>query len=202
MIEYITGELITTTGDGIILEQGGLGYKIMMPISAINDLPNNGAIIKIYTYLHVREDILALYGFLGIEDLDVFKMLITVSGIGPKVALGVLSAITPDDLRFAILGEDVKTITKAPGIGPKTAKKMILELKDKIDLQESFESMLISNSKASDSDSANKIRKETIEALVVLGYSETEGTKAVRNISIDDNMTLEDLLKLSLRKLI
>ena len=102
MIRYITGELITVSKDRIIIEQGGIGYELMIPSSAINNLPSPGYQVKVYTYLHVREDILALYAFLTQDDLEVFKLLITVSGIGPKVALGVLSAHTPDDLRFAI----------------------------------------------------------------------------------------------------
>src|SRR5690554_1437219 len=131
MIGYITGDLTVVSQDSIIIEQAGIGYELTVPSSAINNLPSIGSDVKIYTYLHVREDILALYGFLNHDDLKVFKLLITVSGIGPKAAIGILSALTPDDLRFAILSEDVKAITQAPGVGPKTAKKLILELKDK-----------------------------------------------------------------------
>ena len=134
----------------------------MIPSSAINNLPSPGYQVKVYTYLHVREDILALYGFLSQDYLEVFKLLITVSGIGPKVALGVLSVHTPDDLRFAILSEDVKIITKAPGIGPKTAKKIILELKDKFKIDEIFESR-IANSENATSSNIVRVIEETLE---------------------------------------
>ncbi|HHX54912.1 MAG TPA: Holliday junction branch migration protein RuvA [Clostridiales bacterium] len=201
MIRYITGELITVSKDRIIIEQGGIGYELMIPSSAINNLPSPGYQVKVYTYLHVREDILALYAFLTQDDLEVFKLLITVSGIGPKVALGVLSAHTPDDLRFAILSEDVKTITTAPGIGPKTAKKLILELKDKFKLDESFESRF-SNSENETSLNITRVREETLEALLVLGYSRTDASNAIRSIEINDETTAEDALRQSLRNII
>lgn len=204
MIAYITGELVDVFQDSIIVEQNGIGYNIMMPLSAIDNLSNIGSYIKVYTYLRVREDIFALYGFLSRQDLEVFKLLITVSGIGPKVGLGVLSALTPDDLRFAILSEDVKTITQAPGIGVKTAKKLILELKDKFTLEEAFETKLTANPKASSSNSSNmlQVRNETVEALVVLGYSRADALRAVRSIDIDDKMTAEEAIKLSLKALV
>lgn len=204
MIEYITGELVLIREDSVIIEQNGMGYYIMMPLSSVNNMPSTGTFIKVYTYLHVREDILALYGFSDRDDLETFKLLITVSGIGPKGALGILSAITPDDLRFAVLAEDVKTITKAPGVGPKTAKKLILELKDKFKLDESFEASLTNNRNLNDSNLSHikRVRNETIEALEVLGYSTTDASKVVRNINIDDKMTAEEALKISLKQLV
>lgn len=201
MIGYITGELIVVSQDSIIIEQGGIGYELMLPSSAINNLPSIGSAIKVYTYLHVREDILALYGFLTHDDLEVFKLLITVSGIGPKAAIGILSALKPDDLRFAILSEDVKALTQAPGVGPKTAKKLILELKDKLKLDESFESRLTNSENVSNSNVV-QVREETLEALLVLGYSRTDASSAVRSIEINDNTTAEDALKQSLRQLV
>lgn len=201
MIGYITGELAVVSQDSIIIEQGGIGYELMLTSLAISKLPSIGSSIKVYTYLHVREDILALYGFLGYEDLEVFKLLITVSGIGPKAAIGILSALTPNDLRFAILSEDVKALTQAPGVGPKTAKKLILELKDKFKLDESFESRLINSENASNS-SIVQVGKETLEALLVLGYSRTDASSAVRSIEINDKTTVEDALKKSLEQLI
>ncbi|NLJ90427.1 MAG: Holliday junction branch migration protein RuvA [Clostridiales bacterium] len=204
MIAYIKGELVAIGSDSIIIEQNGLGYNIMMPLSAIDNLPNIGSHIKVFTYLHVREDIFALYGFISNDDLEVFKLLITVSGIGPKGALGILSALSPDDLRFAILSEDVKTITKAPGIGIKTAKKLILELKDKVTLVESFELKLSNNDTGSNLGSGNimQVRNEAIEALLVLGYSRSDALKAVKSINIDDRMTAEEAIKLSLKALV
>ena len=201
MIGYITGDLTVVSQDSIIIEQAGIGYELTVPSSAINNLPSIGSDVKIYTYLHVREDILALYGFLNHDDLKVFKLLITVSGIGPKAAIGILSALTPDDLRFAILSEDVKAITQAPGVGPKTAKKLILELKDKFKLDESFESRFTNSETASNSNIV-RVREETLEALLVLGYSRTDASSAVRSIEINDKTSAEDALKQSLRQLI
>lgn len=201
MIGYITGDLTVVSQDSIIIEQAGIGYELTVPSSAINNLPSIGSDVKIYTYLHVREDILALYGFLNHDDLKVFKLLITVSGIGPKAAIGILSALTPDDLRFAILSEDVKAITQAPGVGPKTAKKLILELKDKFKLDESFESRFTNSETASNSNIV-RVREETLEALLVLGYSRTDASSAVRSIEINDKTSAEDALKQSLRQLV
>lgn len=202
MISFIKGELDSIYEDGIIIENGGIGYDIKVPLSVMNELPSTGEEVKIYTYLYVREDILCLYGFLSRDDLQVFKLLITVNGIGPKGALGILSTISPDDLRFAVLADDAKAIAKAPGIGAKTASKLILELKDKLKLEDAFEQKLSkvamdSPAGASDMNAKN----EAIQALVALGYSNTEALKAVRGIEITPDMETEDILKLSLKKI-
>ena len=202
MISFIKGELDNIYEDGIVIENGGIGYDIKVPLSVMNELPSTGEEVKIYTYLYVREDILCLYGFLSRDDLQVFKLLITVNGIGPKGALGILSTISPDDLRFAVLADDAKAIAKAPGIGAKTASKLILELKDKLKLEDAFEQKLSkvttdSSTSASDVNAKN----EAIQALVALGYSNTEALKAVRGIEITPDMETEDILKLSLKKI-
>lgn len=207
MISYIKGELTEISEEGIILEANGLGYEVRMPLSSLSGLPRTGSQIKIYTYLHVREDAVGLFGFLTRDDLKVFKLLITVNGIGPKGALGILSAITPDDLRFAVLSDDVKTIAKAPGIGTKTAGKLILELKDKLKLEDAFEQKLTNQLEgrlnlSGTGVNLSDVRKEAIEALVVLGYSQADAAKAVRNIELKEGMTSEDVLKQSLKRLI
>lgn len=207
MISYIKGVLAKVWEDGIILEANNIGYEIKMPLSSLEDLPRIGDTIKIYTYMHVREDAIGLFGFLAEDDLTMFKLLITVSGIGPKGALGILSAITPDDLRFAVLSEDAKTIAKAPGIGNKTASKMIIELKDKIKLEDAFEQKLLNQineqgNMTSTGSFITDIRNEAVQALVVLGYSKTDASKVVRNIDITEDMTSEDILKKSLKFLI
>lgn len=211
MIAYIKGNLAYTTPDTAVVECGGVGYEIYIPLSVHDRLPGTGSPVTLYTYLHVREEIMQLYGFLDRDSLELFKMLITVSGIGPKGALGILSAMTPDTLRFAILADDAKTIAKAPGIGPKTAKKLVLELKDKMNLQTELERLgassssvvpeLPTSSDGADSASVSVIRRETIEALTALGYSGTEAMSAVRSIDIADGMTTEDVLKLALKAL-
>ncbi len=207
MISYIKGELSQVSEEGIVIEANGLGYEVRMPLSSIDGLPKTGSRIKVYTYLYVREDGVSLYGFLTRDDLRIFKLLITVNGIGPKGALGILSAITPDDLRFAVLSDDVKTIAKAPGIGNKTAGKLIIELKDKLNLEDAFEQRTMNQMEGrmqlqDTGTSVSHVRKETLEALVVLGYSPTEASRMVRNIEIKEEMTSEDVLKQSLKNLI
>lgn len=202
MISYIKGELTDIVEDTIVIEDNNIGYEVRVPLSVMSELPGIGKDVKIYTYLYVREDILCLYGFLTRDDLNIFKLLITVNGIGPKGALGILSTITPDDLRFAILAEDVKSISKAPGIGSKTARKLILELKDKLKLEDAFEQKLQNNEESSGLSSQNTDAKnDAVQALIALGYSNTDALKAVRNIDITEDMNTEDILKLSLKKI-
>lgn len=200
MIAFIKGELAEINDNYIVIETGNIGYEIFLPTSSILELPQRKSIIKIYTYLHVREDIFCLYGFLTKDDLAIFRQLITVNGIGPKGALGILSGLTADELRFAILAEDSKAISKAPGIGPKTASKIILELKDKIKLDEAFEQKL-ENQSAKTKDNIYGRREEAIEALSSLGYSTSDAFKIVNQIDITEDMTTEDILKLCLKRL-
>ena len=136
MITYIIGEFTEIEDTTIIVEAYGVGYEIMVPGSVVSLLPPVGSRIKIYTYQNVKEDALDLYGFLTKDDLNIFKLLITVNGIGPKGALSILSSISPDDLRIAVVSDDVKRIQSAPGIGAKTAQKLIIELKDKLKLED------------------------------------------------------------------
>ena len=131
MIAYLKGEIVEILEDRVILEAGNIGYNLFMPMAGVDAILHVGDETKTYTYLNVREDAMQLYGFLTKDDLNVFKLLLGVNGIGPKAALGVLSGLSADELRFAVLADDVKTISKAPGIGKKTAQKLILELKDK-----------------------------------------------------------------------
>jgi Holliday junction DNA helicase RuvA len=201
MIGFVKGELADIKENYVILEAGNIGYEINLPLSTILELPPKNSTIKLYTYLHVREDILSLYGFLTKDDLEMFKMLITVNGIGPKGALGILSGITADELRFAVLAEDTKTISKAPGIGPKTASKIILELKDKLKLDTVFEQKLQNQAGKLDTESIYGKREEAIQALTALGYSSTDAYKIVTLIDITEDMTTENILKLCLKKM-
>ena len=143
MIAYIKGELVETLPGSVILDVHGIGYRIYISGRESEELTIIGSQVKLNTYFHVKEDAMQLYGFQHKDDLEVFSLLLGVSGIGPKAALGILTAFSADDLRFAVLSEDAKTIAKAPGIGVKTAKKMILELKDKLDLEDAFEKKLL-----------------------------------------------------------
>lgn len=202
MIAYIKGELADINDNGIVVESNMTGYAISVPSSVISQLPPIGEQVKIHTYLHVREDAMLLYGFLSKDDLAVFKLLITVNGIGPKAALGVLSAISPDELRFAILSDDVKTISKAPGIGAKTASKLILELKDKLRIEDAFEIRLKHAEEAMQEgkkEARTAVQNDAVAALVALGYSNTEALKAVRQVEIDEHTDVEDVLKAALK---
>ena len=202
MIAYIKGELADVSDSGIVVESNMTGYAISVPSSVISQLPPIGEQVKIHTYLYVREDAMLLYGFLTKEDLAIFKLLISVNGIGPKAALGVLSAISPDELRFAILSDDVKTISKAPGIGAKTAKKLILELKDKLRIEDAFEIRLKHAEEAmheGEKEAQASIQNDAVAALVALGYSNTEALKAVRQVEITKDTDVEDVLKAALK---
>ncbi len=202
MISFVQGELAEVFENSVVIDCNGMGYEVNIPLTVHEKLPRIGQRIKLYTYLQVKEDMVALFGFADREDLSVFKLLITVNGIGPKGALGILSAISTDDLRFAILAEDAKAIAKAPGIGAKTASKLILELKDKFKLEEAFEASFLRKSEAvSTSGGFEAVKEEAIQALVALGYSSTEALKAVRGVELTEGMSSEDLIKKSLRKL-
>lgn len=185
----------------VIENAGGIGMNIIVPESVLARMPAVGSDVKIYTYLHVKEDALTLYGFLNRDDLNVFRLLITVNGIGPKGALGILSTITPDDLRFAVLSDDVKAISAAPGIGAKTAQKLIIELKDKLSLSEAFE-MKLSHNDGGEEAAAGDARNEAVQALTALGYGRSEAVRAVNLVENADSMDSEALLKEALRRLI
>lgn len=200
MISYIKGKL-TEVEDGIIVvENNGIGFNIHVPATVISSFSSIGDEVKVYTYLQIREDAHSLFGFLSRDDLNIFKMLINVNGIGPKGALAILSTISPDDLRFAILSDDAKLISTAPGIGSKTAQKLILELKDKIKLEETFESYSKSVNTVK-TDDVLIAKNEAVEALVSLGYGSTEAMKAVRDVENADELDSEEILKRALKKL-
>jgi Holliday junction DNA helicase RuvA len=201
MIGYLKGELAEIKENYVVLEVGNIGYEVYLPSSAILELPSRGNTIKLYTYLHVREDAIGLFGFLTKDDLEIFKLLITVNGIGPKGALGILSSISADDLRFAVLADDAKAIAKAPGIGNKTASKLILELKDKFKLETAFEQRLLNQEEKRPGSGILGKREEAIQALTVLGYSASDAMKIVNQIDITDEMTSEEILKLCLKKM-
>ena len=198
MISFIKGILIEVTENSVIIENNGIGYSIMMPASILSRLPAVGSEIKINTYLYVKEDAFDLYGFLTKDDLKIFKLLITVNGIGPKGALAILSTITPDNLRFAVLSDDVKAISKAPGIGSKTAQKLIIELKDKLKIEDILENKAEEVVIVNDT---NEAAGEAVMALTALGYSASEATKAVRLVEVTSDMDSEVILKQALKKL-
>lgn len=208
MIRYLNGILAEVGEAEIVVEVQGIGYAVNVPISMMEQLPGLGEEIKIYTYFSVREDAMQLFGFLTREDLQMYRLLISVNGIGPKAALGIMGSLTGEDIRFAVMSEDVKTIARAPGIGPKTAKKVILELKDKIDLAEMVADAVGQESsgtavpgRAAGAGKQAAVVQDAIEALVVLGYPKTDAARAVRSVELAEDMTVEELLKQSLKNL-
>lgn len=202
MIAYIKGRIAEILEDRVILEAGAMGYNIFMPMASAEAVLRKGDEVKLHTYLNVREDAMQLFGFLTRDDLNTFKLLLGVNGIGPKAALGVLSGLTADELRFAVLADDVKTISRAPGIGKKTAQKLILELKDKMDLQEAFELKTEHVREAQGNGSELfDARKEAVEALTALGYSGADALRAVKKVDMTPEMDVETLLKAALKNL-
>lgn len=201
MLSYIKGEIIDIQEDLLILESNDIGYNIRISGQTASNLPSVGNHIRIYTYMHVREDAIQLFGFVSKDDLNVFKLLIGVSGIGPKGALGILSVLSADDIRFAVLSDDVKTISKAPGIGTKTAQRMIIELKDKLKLEDAFEQKLENNKQDLMQGKKDGAKGEAVLALTALGYSNSEALKAVKEADITEDMDSETILKAALKKL-
>ncbi len=202
MIASVKGKLEGVTAESVIIDVNGLGVEAIVPATVINRLPKIDENVRLYTYLHVREDAMQLYGFLEKEDLDFFKLLITVNGIGPKAAIAVLSSMPADILTFAILSEDIKTIEKAQGIGAKTAKKLVLELKDKVGIIKQAKN---ASSVDYNSDIAtginSEIKREATEVLAALGYSQTEAMKAISTVKMTEDITSEELVKLALKNL-
>lgn len=201
MYAYIKGTLEEVTEDAVVVETGGIGYNIRVSTATADLLPGLGSEVKIYTYTLVREDALQLFGFLTRDDLEIFKRLITVSGIGPKGGLAILSVMSADALRFAVMAGDAKAIAKAPGIGAKTAERVILELRDKISIEDTLRG-LGSPAAAGQADAAigdNLMRREAIEALVALGYSASDATAAVKKVEIAEDATSETILKQALK---
>ena len=204
LISYVKGLLAEKMDDSVIVEAGGLGYRIFVPVSVLSELPKLGETVKIYTYYSVKEDSVSLFGFLTRQDLEMFRMLIGVNGVGPKSALGILSVLSPDTLRLAIISGDAKAISKAPGIGSKTAQRIILDLKDKVkaeDILYGGNDMVSGGGAAAEVSGVGEVGKEAIEALTALGYSASEAAGAVRKVAITETMTAEDVLKASLRHL-
>lgn len=196
MIAYIKGNIEIKTKEYIIIEVNGIGYKIFMSSSAINEL-EQGKTAKIYTYLKVKEDDVSLYGFLNNEELVTFELLIGVGGIGAKSAITILSNITPSKFALAVITNNVNALKKLPGIGPKTAQRIILELKDKMKTQEAIED---EESPLEAAISLDNKANDAIEALCVLGYARRDIENVIAKIDTS-NLTVEDIIKQGLKYL-
>ena len=198
MISYIRGELISIEEEKVILDVNGVGFGIFMPAQSMNLLPGIGEEVKLHTYMNVREDAMQLFGFLTKDDLKVFKLVIGVSGIGPKGGLSILSHLSPDELRFAVMSHDAKAISGAPGIGKKTAEKLIIELKDKLNMDDVLE-RISDTSDTTVIHGSNQIQTEAVQALVALGYGNAEALRAVKKVEAQEDATVEEILKQALK---
>ena len=200
MIAYVHGIIEDIADDNVVVDVGGVGMNVKISADTAARLPGIGEPVKLYTYTSVREDAFWLYGFLSRNDLEIFKRCITVSGIGPKGALSILSVLDADSLRFAIVSGDAKSIAKAPGVGAKTAERLILELKGKLDIDDAMinrEIAVHSAAQASAGDTPQK--REAVEALVSLGYGQAESLKAVNAIEGIEEMDSGAVLKAALK---
>ncbi len=199
MISYIKGILEDMSPGMVVVDNHGIGYQMMVPMRG-ESFPKIGQEIKIYTHMHVREDDVSLFGFLSKEEKEAFELLIGVNGIGPKVGLSVLSTLSVYELKMAVISEDVKTISKTPGLGPKGAKKLILELKDKLSFEELEEYGVGAEIFDTSADSSDSVMI-TIEGLVSLGYSKSEAAIAVNKVEAAKDLTPEELLKKALKNI-
>ena len=195
MYAYIKGSLEVKTSGYIVIDVNGIGYKIFMSETAIAELGEIGQVVKVHTYLKVKEDEMSLYGFNTNEELRMFELLLSVSGIGAKSAINILSNITPSSFALAVITNDVAKIKALPGIGPKGAQRIILELKDKLNKQQDIEEVEKQVQKVVDTQKYN----EAISALQVLGYSKKEIECALQGI--DEDLTVEEIIKLGLKNL-
>lgn len=201
MIAYVKGIIEDITEDNAVVDMNGFGINVRISADTASKLPGIGEEVKLYTYTCVREDAFLLYGFLSRNDLEIFKKCITVNGIGPKGALAILSVMDADTLRFAILSGDTKAISKAPGIGARTAERLILELKDKLKIDDAMIDREISQTTLHNATVDNAQISEAVEALVSLGYGRTESIKAVKAIDNIDSLDSGAILKAALKKM-
>ena len=193
MFAYINGKVADKSNNYVVIDNNGIGYKIFMSQSAIEKMPDVGQVQKVHTYYHVREDNISLYGFLSNEELRMFELLLSVSGIGAKSAIQILSSITPSSFALAVISNDVSKIVKIPGIGKKTAERMILELKDKLKTEQAIsktEEVVV----AIHEDEKDT---EAITALQVLGYTRKEIEKALEKIETQ-NLSVEEIIRKAL----
>ena len=194
MFSYIKGILEVKNLNYVVIDVNGIGFKIFMSESAIQRLEETGNTVKIYTHMNVKEDDLSLYGFITNEELRMFELLIGVSGVGAKSAISMLSSITPSKFALAVISNDVKTLTKIPGIGPKSAQRIILELKDKLKTEEAIQTNNIELKTSIGED--NKL-EEAVQALKVLGYTRQEIESVLAKIEIN-TLTVEDIIRKAL----
>ena len=201
MIAFVKGFIEDISEENVVIDTGNIGYNLKISTGTAARLPGIGAEVKLYTYTCVREDSFSLFGFLSRDDLEIFKKLITVNGIGPKGGLAILSVMTADSLRFAIMSGDAASIAKAPGIGKKTAERVILDLKDKISLEDTLVHREMQAELHPFGQAQSHAQNEAVEALVALGYSGQDALRAVKGVAITEDMDVETILKLALKNM-
>ena len=196
MISYIKGKLEIKNIDNVVIDIGGIGYKIYMSTNSMDRLGETGKEVKVYTYMRVREDDMSLYGFCSNEELKMFEQLLGVSGVGAKSALSILANISPSSFALAIITEDINTLKSLPGIGAKSAQRMVLELKDKMKTQEAVEMEAMPVQTTVKNDKA----RDSIEALQVLGYAKRDIELAISKINTEE-LSIEEIIKQGLKYL-
>ena len=196
MYAYIKGTLEEKTKDSIVIDVGGIGYRIYLSEQSMTKLGDLGEKIKVYTHYYVREDNISLYGFLSNEELKMFELLIQVSGIGAKTAIMMLSNITPSQFAIAIISNDIKTLTKIPGVGTKSAQRIVLELQDKLKTEDA----IVKDTGAEEKIIKNENTDEAVQALQILGYNKGEITKTLDKLDLK-GLSTEDIIKAALKKL-
>lgn len=197
MLYNLKGTLTVSDVNFIVVECGGVGFKCFTTLNTVKQIGKTGDTVNVYTYLAVREDAMDLYGFSSLAELDAFKLLITVSGIGPKAAVSILSELSPDQLAVCIASGDAKAITRAQGVGKKTAERVVLELKDKmgaIAVGDVSDAVSSAASVSANSDSA-----EAVEALVALGYAQSDAAVVVG--AMDKSLSVDEMIRLGLKQL-
>ncbi len=205
MFYYISGQLTHLEGGFAVIDAGGIGYRLTISGTTYDAMPLHHTVdtpptVRLYTYMAVREDDVELFGFATVTELDTFKLLISVSGIGPKAALSILTLLTPEKFALAVCTEDKKTIARANGIGPKTAARVILELKDKLMKEAAGSDFAEASPALTDAPQKRGKISEATDALVVLGYSRAEALNVIKDIDTD-TLELEEIIRLALKKL-
>ncbi len=203
MFAYIRGTLSDIDENTVILENNGIGYGLSSSMNTIRQLPAIGSEVKLNTKLIPKEDSLTLYGFYDKEELKMFELLLSVSGIGPKGALAILSSMTVSDIQFAVAGGDAKAFAAAPGVGKKTAERVIIDLKDKVDIIGAFEAKITTDLSGGGKKvgPVTTVKEEVLEALVSLGYSASNAARALDKMTITESTTTEQLLSDTLKQM-
>lgn len=199
MIAFVQGQVVSKSFDQAVIDTGAFGINILMGSRNLEELPAPGAEARVYTFLSVREDAMKLYGFMTQEELDMFRLLITVNKIGPKVALDILSFMTPSDIRMAVLSEDAKTLAKCPGVGAKTAQRIVLDLKDRVDIEKALSDGMRQSAMPYGEKGASGAAGEAAEALAALGFPPAQCLKAISAIEGADQMSTEEIIKEALK---